>query len=82
MNPVDFSHVHEAMGDRYLDLCAKHGIRCPPPVLWVTQPIPHGQTAAFICFEGEHEEFVTGFPRDMLVHEVVRTVLACVGSGN
>ena len=72
------SRIHETLGDAYLDEMKRLGIEFPPPVAWMTHPpVPDGRTVAVIFFD-DHEEEVSGFPRDMLAAAVVLRAMSGV----
>lgn len=80
MKEIDLPALHESLGDEYIEVCRAHGIPRPPVVMWSTSA--DYRTVCFICFDDGRDDFVSGFPTDMLVSEVVRRVLEVVGSGN
>ena len=76
--------VHKSLGEEYLDAMETHGLRGFPVVCWSSRlgEVGGGTRARIFWREGEDEEEVIGFPRELLASEVVRRVLARLEPGN
>ena len=72
MTGEQLEELHEALGDRYLELMKRHRVTRPPVVGWATGE--HETQAVILWDEPEEPELVLG-PRGMLPDIVCSRVL-------